>query len=453
MPMVPPWKHLLPLPLLLAGLPGCPAGVCQNEGTQALPRLPALTRAGARTNLPLSPLLLGCEEEPKTPTALSVEVLGPDGLPIEVETRFEPAPSPSGAVAFTAGEAGSYRLRGAFEPLGGTFLYDIHAARDRSAETQDRTLPFGCDALEVTSRGGWACGPFVLREDGTRVLTTPQGRFAVAGDVVWRMEPQRIQRYVDTGTELTLTGTWAHAEGTVEALLATPDELVTLHATTLQRVTFDGTGLTGGGPTAWNTGAPASPMRAGGPRGVLLRAGDTLGIAARVPPRSTSYSNEACPYALTNGRFERTAEPCTPFLDEVVGFEPGGLWLRITRGGLEPRALSWNAWTEAGLVQRATLSLPWNLAEDTAQQLSPRSTPVLASRELLSGAPAPSLAPPHVLLPTYDAAHQRIVLEYLGSGLLQPRSSGALLWGVLPQGGTGTGPPGLRVLTRPPALP
>jgi hypothetical protein len=453
MPMVPAWKHLLPLPLLLAGLPGCPSGVCQTGGAQALPLTPALTRAGARTSLPLSPLLLGCEEEPRTPTALRVEVLGPDGLPLEAETRFEPASSPSGGVAFTPGEAGRYRVRGAFEPLGGSFLYDIHAARDRSAETEPRTLPFGCDALEVTSRGGWACGPFVLREDGTRVLTTPQGRFAVAGDVVWLMEPQRIQRYVDTGTELTLTGTWAHAEGTVEALLATPDELVTLHAATLQRVTFDGTALTGGNPTSWNTGAPASPMRAGGPRGVLLRTGDSLAIAARVPPRDTSYAQEVCPYALTNGRFERTAAPCTPFQGEVLGFEPGGLWLRIGRGGFEPRELSWNAWTEAGLVQRATLSLPWNLAEDTAQQRSPRALPVLASPVLLSGAPAPSLAPPHVLLPVYDAANPRIVLEYLGSGLTQPRSSGALVWGGLPQGSTGTGPPGLRLLTRPPALP
>ncbi|SEU34652.1 hypothetical protein [Stigmatella erecta] len=448
-----PWKRLLTLPLLLASLPGCPSGQCLNEGTQVQPLTPALTLVGARTNLSLSPLLLGCEEAPKTPSSLLVDVQGPDGQPIEAETRFDPAQPLSGAIAFTAGEAGSYRLRGAFEPLGGSMLYDIHAARDRSAETQPRTLPFGCDALEATTRGAWTCGPFVLREDGTRVLTTPQGRFAVAGDVVWLMEPERIQRYVDTGTALTLTGTWAHTQGKVESLLATEDELITLHAETLQRVTFDGTGLTGGAPTLWNTGLAVSPARAGGPTGLLLRVGNTLAIAARVLPRASSYANEACPYTLVNGRLERTATPCTPFEGTVEGFEPGGLWLRNGSGGLGPMLLGWHAWTEAGLVQRATLSLPWNLAQDTAQQRSPSVSPVLASPQLLSGAPRPSLAPPHVLRPVYDAARQRIVLEYLDSGLSGARASGKLLWGTPPRDSTGTGLPSLRVLTLPPALP
>ncbi|ADO68936.1 hypothetical protein [Stigmatella aurantiaca] len=434
---------------LLASLPACPTP-CVSGDLGGRANLQELVLVGVPAKLALHAVLSECESDKTLPSSLAVELSGPDNLPVEVQSTFNPASPTVGFLQFTPMQTGRYHLFAAFDPVGGLLQTDIHAAQNRSTETAPQTLPFGCDSLERTLHGAWACDSSVMR-DGTALLQFPEGRLAVAGNVVWMMDPRQIQRYVDTGTDLELTGTWPHTEGAVESLLATAEELVTLHAQTVQRITFDGTGLTSGGTTRWapTTGPGPLPPGLGGPKGLLMRAGDTLGITLSPLLSSSSFSNEACPYTLVKGRFERTASACSAFNGNVVGFEPGGLWVEEF---LSSRVLTFHEWTGAGLVPRATLSLSEVQTTSLLPTGQPTVLPVLTSNQSFPADTSRTLRPPHVLMPVYDPLQRRILLEYLDSGLIDARASTTLMWGrslTITPGGT---PTGLRVLSRPPAL-
>ncbi|MDC0712939.1 hypothetical protein POL68_31040 [Stigmatella sp. ncwal1] len=432
---------------LLVSLPACPSP-CVSEGASGQSAPQELVLVGLPAKLTLMAGVTGCEPDETLPSSLSAELSGPDNLPVEVRTAFNPASPTVGTLQFTPMQAGRHHLFAAFDPVGGIVQTDIHAARDRSTETQPLTLPFGCDSLERTLKGAWACNSSVMR-DGSALRQFPEGRLAVAGDVVWVMDPRQIQRYEDTGTDLELTGTWPHTEGAVESLLATPTELVTLHAQTVQRITFDGTGLTSGGTTRWAPTTGTLPPGLGGPKALLTRAGDTLGITLN-PLLSASFSNEVCPYTLVKGRFERTPAACSAFNGTVMGFEPGGLWIQES---LSTQMLSFHEWTEAGLIPRATLSLSGVQTFPLIPTGQPTVVPVLTSHQSFPGSMGRTLHPPHALMPVYEPGQRRIVLEYLNSGLIDTRASATLLWGRSLTVTPGGAPAGLRVLSRPPALP
>ncbi|SEU34657.1 hypothetical protein [Stigmatella erecta] len=445
-----PGRLLAPLGALalLAGLPGCPDPIGCAEGPAPQPFVMELVLVGAPARVMVQAAMPGCSPEQTRPSSLAVELSGPDNLPVPVQKAFDPATPTLSVLHFLPQQAGRYHLFAAFDPVGGIIQADLHAARDRSGETAPVLLPFECGTLERTQAGAWVCDARVLRE-GTLVRSFPGSRLAVAGEVVWRMEPQRFERYVDTGTELVLTGTWPHAEGKVEAVLATPETLVALHGQTVQHVAFDGTALTGGGPTRWATG---TELPSGlGPQAVLMRAGDTLAIAAGRPfGSSSSFSHQACPYTLVNGRLERTASACTGFNGTVAGYEPGGLWVEEFS---TPPTLSYHEWTPGGLMPRAALSLNGLQTFSLTAEGKNTSVPVLTSSQTFPSSLGRTLRPPHALMPAYDAVQRRLLLEYLDSGLGLPQASSTLLWGRTTAFTSGSPLTGLRVLSRPQALP
>ncbi|SEL30521.1 hypothetical protein SAMN05444354_105170 [Stigmatella aurantiaca] len=442
--------RLLALPgalALLVGLPACPDPIGCTTSPALPPSVTELMLVGVPTHLTVHAALPGCIPEAPRPSSLAVELSGPDNLPVPVQKAFEPANPTLGVLHFIPEQAGRYHLFAAFDPVGGIIQADLHAARDRSGETAPVMLPLDCGTLERTQPGAWICDVRVLRE-GVLVRDFPGSRLAVAGEVVWRMDPRLIERYVDTGTELVLTGTWPHAEGKVEAVLATRETLVALHGQTVQHVAFDGTALTGGAPTRWATG---TELPSGlGPKALLMRAGDTLAITAGRPFGSSSpFSNEACPYTVVNGRIERTASACTGFNGSVVGFEPGGLWVE------EPgtQTLSYHAWTPGGLMPRAAMSLNGLQTFFTTAEGKNTSVPVLTSSQNFPSSLGRTLRPPHALMPAYDAVQRRLLLEYLDSGMVLPQASSTLMWGRSTVFTSGSPFTALRILSRPPALP
>lgn len=432
---------------LLGGLPACPdPGGCVT-GPAPQPSVTELLLVGAPARVTVHAAMTGCSPEETRPSSLAVELSGPDNLPVPVQKAFAPASPTVGVLHFTPEQAGRYHLFAAFDPVGGVIQADLHAARDRSGETAPVLLPLDCGTLERTQAGAWVCDARVLRE-ATLVNNFAGSRLAVAGEVVWRMEPQRLERYVDTGTELVLTGTWPHAEGKVEAVLATPETLVTLHGQTVQHVAFDGTALTGGAPTRWATGMELPSGL--GPKALLMRAGDTLAIVAGRPFGSGSpFSNEACPYTQVGDRIERAGFACTGFNGTVVGFEPGGLWVE------EPgtQTLSYYEWTPGGLMPRAAMSLHGLQTFFTTAEGKNTSVPVLTSSLGFPSSLGRTLRPPHALMPAYDAVQRRLLLEYLDSGMVLPQASSTLMWGRTTVFTSGTPLTSLRILSRPPALP
>jgi hypothetical protein len=434
---------------LLAGLPACPGfgQDCAEDPSTRPATFTELVLVGTPTRLTLHASQSVCAPEETRPSSLTAELSGPDNLPVPLQQAFNPALPTEGVLHFVPEQVGRYHLFAAFDPVGGLFQADLYAARDRSRETAPATLTLACDTLERTRAGAWVCDSRVLRAGTVRDFTG--SRLAVADDVVWRMEPRRFERYVDTGTELVLTGTWPHAEDQAEAVLATPDTLVTVHGGRVQHVAFDGTALTGAGPAPWTTelARPSGP----GPKVLLMRAGDTLGIAAPQPFVSNSpFSHEACPYTLVNGRFERTAAACTAFNGNVLGFEPGGLWVEEFQSR---QTLSYYEWTPGGLLPRASLTLNELQLPFTQPERKNSSVPVLTSNQPSPSSTGRALSPPHTLMPVYDATQRRLLLEYLDSGLALPQASSTLVWGKNTVFTPGTPTTGLRILTRPPALP
>jgi hypothetical protein len=442
-----PGRLLAPLGALalLAGLPACPTSSDCLAGEAFPPSLPELLLAGVPAELSVNAVPFGCAPDGTVPASLTVELSGPDNLPVPAQKSFNPATPHLGAVRFTPERAGRYHLFAAFDPVGGIIQADLQVAQDRSSETAPLTLPLECDTLERTARGTWLCGSRVLR-GGITERDFPASRLAVAGDVVWRVASGQIERYEDTGTALVLTGSWPHAEGPAESVLATPDTLVVLHGQTVQHAAFDGTALTGGGPTRWTSGPVFSPGL--GPRAVLLRAGDTLAVASpRAFSTSSPFTNEACPYTLVKGRLERTAAACSGFNGNVVGFEPGGLWVEEFSNG---QMLSFHEWTPQGLVQRGAMRLNGIQLVYLTSPAQNTAPPVLTSHQGFPASTGRTSRPPHALRPVYDAAQRSLRMEYLDSGMLLPRSSSTWMWGKSLVLSPGTPAPGLRVIALPP---
>jgi hypothetical protein len=393
---------------------------------------------GEQVNLFIAPQIPGgCGTEleaPPVPTNLSVEVAGPDNLPVQHQARIGTPTTSSATLQFTPDKPGRYHVFAAFDPVGGIQQFDLYAARDRSAEAPLQTLSQNCGALERTRRGGWLCDGNFLR-DG-RVVRTFSGRIAVAGDVVWTATETSIQRFVDTGGTTFESVGMPHSQGTVEFLLATPDELVVLHGTTLQRVVFNGTELSSTGISNWDPGL--SPLSPPGPRGLLLRAGDQLAVVSSAVTAAPTHA--ACSYRLDGGRFVRTTTTCQIFTGRVVGFEPAVLWTGTEAFSpstfSDLRRLEWGA---NGLVEVASLPL------GTKLELATHSISLRSSVVPVVNVPISATNPrPRGTVAVYSPERRTLLLELLDSEIPTPRASAQLLWGL-----PATGSSGLRVRVRP----
>jgi hypothetical protein len=429
----------------LLGLSGCPDEPCITDSIGIPTPQPGVIVVGEEARMRVTPLILGdCgSENPESPHTLSVEVSGPDNLPVPNQSALGKPPRASATVTFTPDKPGRYHVFAAFEPVGGIQQFDFYAARNRSAEAPLHTLPQLCGALERTRRGGWVCDSNFVR-DGNVVRRFNGARLAVAGDVVWAVDGSQIQRFVDTGTALELTAIWTGGSIPIDALIASETELLAIRAAGIDRIVFDGAtalALKGSAFIPVSSGTVGST----GLRGLLVRSGDLLMVITNASTNSTaqppnSFTSQACPYRIEPERILRTTDPCQTFTGDVVGYEPGGLWvgLRFPFGELLAD-LRWVELTGGKLVEQASLPLGMNF-ETVKRPFSLRNTaiPVLIS----PGSPLDSRFRPTI--PVYAPDQRGILLEFLDSEMPQPSASTSLLWG-----GTNGSTSALRIRVRP----
>jgi hypothetical protein len=435
-------RRILPLLVGLLGLTGCPDEPCFPLPPSVPTTQPGVIMAGEPVRLTVSPQSLpSCtgRASEDSPSSFSAEIYGPDNQPVPHQASLDAPNRTTGVVRFTPEQVGRYHVFTAFEPVGGIQQFSLHAAIDRSAEAALHPLSQSCASLERTRRGAWVCDTDVLRDDAL-VRRFSGGRLAVAGDVVWVLSNGAIQRFVDTGTDLTLTASTPQ-RGSPEFLLAFEDELLLLSTSALERVGFDGAALAYTGSAPWVPGT--SPFSPPGPVGLLLRAGDRVGVVTRRIASTQGLVNELCTYRLEDGRILGTHEACRTFTPAVLGYEPDILWTGeatpFTNIIHDVRRMEW---TGTELVEQASFPLGPDL------ELAPRSFPhrqtvvpvILAHRASSSSRPRP-------VVPVYSPERRAFILEHLDAEIPTPLASTTLLWGM-PLGG----PPSasIRVRVRPP---
>lgn len=429
---------LLAAPVLLLVLPACPPQQCVSSIPPPSAQ-PGLFLVDEPVKLPLQPLLDNfCSQEGTGPTSLFAEILDPDHQPLETQTRVSADPPNMGVVEFTPRKPGRYHLFAAFEPMGGIHQFSFYTAEDRSAAAPAQTVPRPCDSLERTRSGALVCNRDVYRH-GVAVRQFPSGSLAVAGDVLWRVTPEDITRYVDTGDAIEPAGVLTLATSQPEAMLVTETELVMLHGNKLLRIVFDGQRLTRTGESLWEPSFET--LTAGGPRGIMLRVGDRLAVLSSMPSTG-GFQMQACPFQLEQGRFVRTREGCEQVPGMLAGFEPSVLWVgEQAPGSFVPQAvrrLEWTGtqWLERGRVELGVvLRLPPNVNYRRSSVV-----PVLESQSfVLFGASRHTV-------PVYQPGQVQLRLEIFDKDAGNPQASSSLYWGEPRSIG---GPTGTHVRLRP----
>lgn len=235
---------------------------------------------------------------------------------------------------------------------------------------------------------------------------------------------------MDTGTALLLTA--SQTLGSVNApefLLATEGELLVLRGNTLDRLVYDGT-QTLSHPSSVQLPFTSGVIGTTGLRGLLVRAGDRLGVVTNAvnsgtPQPLNSFTTQVCSYQLSGERFVRTADPCQTFTGNVVGYEPSVLWVGTPLSfGEQFSDLRWLEWTATtGLSEQASLPLGQNYSL-SAQAFSQRNwvVPVVQSMSSSVGSSTRST------VAVYSAERRSILLELLDSDLPNPSASGSLMW-------------------------
>jgi hypothetical protein len=439
--------RLLPLLAALPGLTGCPTEPCFSGGVGSTAMPPGMILVGEETRLQLSPnLQFGCEgTEAATPTSLTVEVYDADNQPVEHQSSLSATSTGAATIRFTARKPGRHHVFVAFDPVGGIQQLDLYAALDRSKDSSAYSLSRPCATLEHTQQGALVCNQEVLR-NGVPEKSFPDSRVAVVGNVVWVVSGSKFERYEDSGTALVLTASLPHTLGATEAVLASENEVVVLHASVMQRIVFNGTALASTGTTPWV--APLGPISSTGPRVLLLRAGDRLGLVSRNTTTSNGIPlHQVCPYRLESGRFIRVGDACPTFNGLVVGYEHGALWMGdpVSFSESNFNSLRYVEWTATGLVDQAALPLGFSLRVGT-NAFSGRLSAVPAITSAISS----FNSRPRVAVPVYSAERRAILLEYLDPDFVEPLATSQLVWG--PPNGASTNL-GIRIRVRPPSGP
>lgn len=180
------------------------------------------------------------------------EVLDPGNQPLAAEfVQLPGADSAGGArVRFTPPTAGSYLITVRFEPSLGQFQRVLRVGRDRRAEPRIvDAMPFPsseCVSLDRTLAGSIVClrspsALVVVVRAGQIAETFPYGHASVIGNTVWLVTDQRLERRVDTGASLVLTGSLsANRTWSVNASFFDEERAVLLDGSQLR------------GPVRWN---------------------------------------------------------------------------------------------------------------------------------------------------------------------------------------------------------
>ena len=420
--------------LVLLGLTGCsgetpgepPPPFCEATPPSPFPgsvQHSGLMKVGQRFTLSVPPVNPSVCRGPTNPTSVTAEIEGPGGEPVEGQIQLGEPNAPA-TLQFTPVRPGPHHILVAFAQEGGLHQFDFHAVMDHSASTPSHTLNRVCTSLERTQQGSWVCDIEVLRGE-TVVTTFPYSRLAVAGDVLWVLSRTALRRYVDTGTDLVLTGSLSHSQGTATFLLASADELAAVHEGTLALYTFSGGTLASAGPTPWNRpSAPVGPSDS--PYGVLLREGSQFSLVTREVANSLSVV-QTCPYQLDSGRLQRTADTCLQLRGDVVGFEPRVLWTRLppalsgTR--LEQGLIHRWEWSGGRLAEAGSVSLGAHVRLVFPPMASPSVVPVIVADQ--SGSFSGSLTAVAVWSPERRA----ILFEHLDAEVSELHASPTFYWG------------------------
>jgi hypothetical protein len=420
----------------LLSLSGCPSEEeecldcpvpCERPPAPFMPEMPGLIRVGQRTEIRLQNALLGMcgGKAVSEKSTLTAEVTDPDGVLLAKETFDERLAI--AVFAFTPRRPGPHHFLVAFEPPGALLQFDLDAAIDRSSTTQALTLPGTCNSLERTLKGTWVCDSAIYRE-GLRVGSFDGATVAVAGDVVWVVSPSRVERYEDTGSALTLTASVEPTEGSAEFLLASGDELLVLHRSTLVRYTASGAQLLASPPVPWNSGEePVGPLA---PRGLLLRDRDQLAVISG-KSQLDGPGLQLCPYQLTASGPLRIAAPCQEFLGLVAGFEPAALWTKRHASRFGGASLHRWSWEAGRLVEQTSLNLSFRL--QVIEQPLVRSTALPVVRSLATSVPATASV---FAVATWSEQWRSLVFEHLDAELTEPLASPSFYWGRLPSIGS-----------------
>jgi hypothetical protein len=414
--------------LLTLGLWGCSSSSdtpC-NTAPDPTPAAPmALLVVDEPVRMSLSPFESGgCAPVGVLPERLTAELTGPDGQVVPSEASMNLPDSLNGTLRFTPRKPGLHHFIAAFEPVGGLQQFDLHVARDGSAQAPLTKYPGSCQTLERTDHGSLVCGSQVIRADRFLLANLPAGRTAVAGNVVWLAGSTRIQRYVDTGTKLELSATLSHTEGAAAFIMATPDELLVLYPQALQRITFDGAVLVSTGRTAW-AGADTLNIYSERLHGLLLRSGARLALVSRAPA-SEGLGLLACSYQLEAAGPVRTGEPCQFLPDRLLGYERSVLWMGTQipgRPGID--TLHRMEWTGSQLETRGSLFVGPSLSVGASGIQGPTSVPTLqAAPNELRGLPM------RAGVPVYLPGEDQLSIESLDVELVGPQASSTLFWGT-----------------------
>jgi hypothetical protein len=440
------WTWRLALTILGLGLGGCSEDTFDcipSPGPITQPnQAPGVVVTGQRVRMKVTPAseVAGCGTlESSIPIAATAEIEGPDGQPVENQfTLVQRARTPS-TLEFTPQLPGPHHITVTFSHIGGLHQFDLHAAWDRSAEAANEPFPLSCVSLERTSKGTWVCDTAVVR--GSTLVQSFIGTYlAVAGDVIWVADSVRIQRYVDTGTNLVLTASYSHNHGPVEFLLASPDELTVLHSGFLESYFFSSGTLAGSG-LSWTR--PSQPVNTQGSYGVLLRDGARVGLVTRIPSKDTA-AVQVCTYELAPGRIVPPQGTCPSVPGELIGIEPGVLWTRDLpasnpQGQNQGLVRRWQ-WSDNQIREQGSISLGPNATVFERPMKRWEAVPLV--RNVATDSDIPVLT----AVVAWSPQRKAVLLEHYDASLGGAFASRAFYWGS----SSGTSATTTRIRLRPP---
>ncbi|MCP3059255.1 hypothetical protein LXT21_10765 [Myxococcus sp. K38C18041901] len=443
--------------LALAFFTGCPGVLppeeCFLTGAAEPPTLIIAEGEAASVRVPaISPQVCDTPKDAHTPESVTVEVHGPDNLPVPATAELKTG-TWFATVRFTPRSTGRHHVIVAFAPVGSLRQFDVHVARDERsrAPVASLTARASCLFVDRTHSGTWLCDNMALREPGDLpqlVGRDTQPATAVAADVVWSMTDTEVRRYVDTGTgPLVLTGTAPLPPGsydtdrTPHSRLATEDEYLVADATTLHRFIFrEGEGVLAFSNTRWTSLAEAHfTFGTDNTRAILLRGADTVWLVSSTQdPATFTPRARACPFQLDVRGFylASTTRGCEVLDGVPVGHGEGVVWTLDTvqtSTGFIPVLHRYEVSTTHGLQEAGSLSLDGSIVS-FVQELRPGpSHPLLES----SGGVGP------IATPRWNAERTALVLVLLpGPGRAShiTRISDHFTWTV-----SNSGVPGVRV--------
>ncbi|NTX10089.1 hypothetical protein HUA76_04785 [Myxococcus sp. CA056] len=340
-------KTTLPLALAaLLALPGCaqndePA-LCNLSLPGEAPGIdPLLVPVGAPAamRVDIATRTLQCEsgKTAQAPDTATAEVFDPENQLIPSEVSLQ-ASGTVATLSFTPTVVGRHHVILAFTPVGGIRQLGVYAASHWAGAPSPVTLPLPrCGQLERTAHGLWLCDGVALRSPSDRPLRLGTGAtppdVAVSGNVVWVVGDGRVRRYVDTGSELELTGSLLLSTTTgvkvIQSRLASENELVVLDAELLHRFVFTDTGvLESPTPAFWATGQPRIPFGLDSAVGLLVRAAEDQVLVVSQP--GPIDNSTACTFKVgADGAFLPEGLLCALVRGRPVGMEDGILWTQV----------------------------------------------------------------------------------------------------------------------------